>query len=207
MEGADVMNLDVMNKITYGLFVLTSKNGDKDNGCIINTVMQVTAVPNRIVIVVSKNSYTHNMILKSCEFNLSILDESSKFATYNNFGFRSGRDSDKFADVNFARAANGIAYLTEECNGYISGKVVNTVDLGTHTLFIADVTDGEVLANSDSVTYAYYYSNIKKKDSAATGKKGFICIVCGFIYEGDTLPPDYVCPVCGHGAQDFQPLQ
>lgn len=201
------MNLDVMNKITYGLFVLTSKNGDKDNGCIINTVMQVTAVPNRIVIVVSKNSYTHNMILKSCEFNLSILDESSKFATYNNFGFRSGRDSDKFADVNFARAANGIAYLTEECNGYISGKVVNTVDLGTHTLFIADVTDGEVLANSDSVTYAYYYSNIKKKDSAVTGKKGFICIVCGFIYEGDTLPPDYVCPVCGHGAQDFQPLQ
>lgn len=201
------MNLDVMNKITYGLFVLTSKNGDKDNGCIINTVMQVTAVPNRIAIAVSKNSYTHDMILKSCEFNLSILDESSKFATYNNFGFRSGRDSDKFADVNFARAANGIAYLTEECNGYISGKVVNTVDLGTHTLFIADVTDGEVLANSDSVTYAYYYSNIKKKDSAVTGKKGFICIVCGFIYEGDTLPPDYVCPVCGHGAQDFQPLQ
>lgn len=201
------MDINVMNKITYGLFVLTSKDGDKDNGCIINTVMQVTAVPNRISIAVNKNSYTHDMILQNKKFNLSILDENSQFATYNNFGFKSGRDNDKFVDVDFARAANGITYLTKECNGYISGKVINTVDLGTHTLFIADVEDGEILSDSDSVTYAYYYSNIKKRDNVAAGKKGFICIVCGFIYEGDVLPPDYICPVCGHGVQDFRPLQ
>ncbi|MCH5150172.1 MAG: flavin reductase [Spirochaetales bacterium] len=200
------MNINVMNKITYGLFVLTSKDGDKDNGCIINTAMQVTAVPNRISIAVNKNSYTHDMILQTGKFNLSILDENSRFATYQNFGFKSGRDSDKLVNVSFARAANGITYLTEECNGYISGKVVNTVDLGTHTLFIADVEDGEILSDSNSVTYAYYHSNIKTKDTAAAGKKGFICVVCGFIYEEDVLPPDYICPICGHGVQDFRPL-
>lgn len=200
------MNINVMNKITYGLFVLTSKEGDKDNGCIINTVMQVTSVPNRISIAVNKNSYTHDMILRTGKFNLSILDEHSQFTTYKNFGFKSGRDSDKFVHVDFTRAANGIIYLTKECNGYISGKVINTVDVGTHTLFIADVEDGEILSDSNSVTYAYYYANIKKRDTVAAGKKGFICIVCGFIYEGDVLPPDYICPVCGHGAQDFRPL-
>lgn len=196
-----------MNKITYGLFVLTSKDDDKDNGCIINTAMQVTSVPNRIAVAVSKSSYTHDMVLKTGKFNLSILDESSGFAVYKNFGFRSGRSNDKFVNVNFARAANGIVYLTDECNGYISEKVVETTDLGTHTLFISDVTDGEILSDRSSVTYAYYYSNIKKRDNAATDKKGFICVVCGFIYEGETLPEDYICPVCSHGVQDFRPLR
>lgn len=201
------MNIDVMNKITYGLFVLTSKDDDKDNGCIINTAIQVTSVPNRIAVAVSKSSYTHDMVLKTGKFNLSILDESSGFAVYKNFGFRSGRSNDKFVNVNFARAANGIVYLTDECNGYISGKVVETTDLGTHTLFISDVTDGEILSDRSSVTYAYYYSNIKKRDNAATDKKGFICVVCGFIYEGETLPEDYICPICSHGVQDFRPLR
>lgn len=200
------MNINVMNKLTYGLFVLTSKCDGKDNGCIINTAMQVTSVPNKIAIAVNKNNYTHDMILKSGEFNISILDENSQMATYNNFGMKSGRDNDKFVNVKIARAANGITYLTDECNGYISGKVVDSMDLGTHTLFIAEVTDGEILSESNSVTYAYYYSNIKKKDAVPAGKKGFICVVCGFIYEGDMLPDDYICPVCGHGVQDFRPL-
>lgn len=200
------MNIDVMNKISYGLFVLTAKDGEKDNGCIINTAMQVTIEPNCISVVVNKSNYTHDIILKNKEFNISILDESSQFATYKNFGFKSGRDSDKLVEVDFARAANGIVYLTKESNGYISGKVIKTVDLGTHTMFIAEVTDGEILSDKSSVTYAYYYSNIKEKDSVAAGKKGFICIVCGFIYEGETLPPDYICPICKHGAADFRPL-
>ncbi|MBO5288706.1 MAG: flavin reductase [Spirochaetales bacterium] len=200
------MNIDVMNKISYGLFVLTAKDGEKDNGCIINTAMQVTIEPNCISVVVNKSNYTHDIILKNKEFNISILDESSQFATYKNFGFKSGRDSDKLVEVDFARAANGIVYLTKESNGYISGKVIKTVDLGTHTMFIAEVTDGEILSDKSSVTYAYYYSNIKEKDNVAAGKKGFICIVCGFIYEGETLPPDYICPICKHGAADFRPL-
>lgn len=200
------MNIDVMNKISYGLFVLTAKDGEKDNGCIINTAMQVTIEPNCISVVVNKSNYTHDIILKNKEFNISILDESSQFATYKNFGFKSGRDSDKFVEVDFARAANGIVYLTKESNGYISGKVIKMVDLGTHTMFIAEVTDGEILSDKSSVTYAYYYSNIKEKDNVAAGKKGFICIVCGFIYEGETLPPDYICPICKHGAADFRPL-
>lgn len=200
------MNIDVMNKISYGLFVLTAKDGEKDNGCIINTAMQVTIEPNCISVVVNKSNYTHDIILKNKEFNISILDESSQFATYKNFGFKSGRDSDKLVEVDFARAANGIVYLTKESNGYISGKVIKTVDLGTHTMFIAEVTDGEILSDKSSVTYAYYYSNIKEKDNVAAGKKGFICIVCGFIYEGETLPLDYICPICKHGAADFRPL-
>ena len=200
------MNIDVMNKISYGLFVLTAKDGEKDNGCIINTAMQVTIEPNCISVVVNKSNYTHDIILKNKEFNISILDESSQFATYKNFGFKSGRDSDKLVEVDLARAANGIVYLTKESNGYISGKVIKTVDLGTHTMFIAEVTDGEILSDKSSVTYAYYYSNIKEKDNVAAGKKGFICIVCGFIYEGETLPPDYICPICKHGAADFRPL-
>lgn len=200
------MNIDVMNKISYGLFVLTAKDGEKDNGCIINTAMQVTIEPNCISVVVNKSNYTHDIILKNKEFNISILDESSQFATYKNFGFKSGRDSDKLVEVDFARAANGIVYLTKESNGYISGKVIKTVDLGTHTMFIAEVTDGEILSDKSSVTYAYYYSNIKEKDNVAAGKKGFICIVCGFIYEGETLPPDYICPICKHGVADFRPL-
>lgn len=199
------MNSKVMNKLSYGLFVLTAKDGDKDNGCIINTVSQVTTSPNRITIAVNKNNYTHDMITKTKEFNVSILDESAAFETFQHFGFQSGRDTDKFADIQYERAENGIAYLSKECNGYISGKVIDTVDLGTHTLFIADVTAGEVLSDRASATYAYYHANIKPS-AAPKEKKGYVCTICGYIYEGDTLPADFVCPICKHGADDFAPL-
>ncbi len=200
------MDSKVMNKLSYGLFVLTAKDGDKDNGCIINTGAQVTTSPNRIIITVNKDNYTHDMVMKTKEFNLSILDESASFATFQHFGFQSGRDTDKFADYEYSRAQNGVAYLTKECNGYISGKVVDTVDLGTHTLFIADVTGGEVLSDKPSATYTYYHANIKKAPGTEEKKKGFVCTICGYIYEGDTLPADFVCPICKHGAEDFQPL-
>lgn len=199
------MNNKVMNKLSYGLFVLTARDGEKDNGCIINTASQVTTSPNRIVVTVNKENYTHDMIMKTKEFNVSILDESADFSTFQNFGFQSGRDADKFAEITFARAENGIAYLTNECNGYISGKVVDTLDLGTHTMFIADVTGGEVLSENASATYAYYHANIKPS-AKPVEKKGYICTICGYIYEGDELPADFVCPICKHGAEDFKPL-
>lgn len=199
------MDLKVMNKFSYGLFILTARDGTKDNGCVINTAMQVTANPNRIAIAVNKSNYTHDMILKTGEFNISILDESTKFGTFKNFGFKSGRDSDKMVEIKYNRSENGITYLTDECNAYVSAKVCSTVDLGSHTLFIADVTDGQILSSNPSATYAFYHSNIKPAASSAP-KKGFICTICGYIYEGDTLPDDFICPICKHPASDFKPL-
>lgn len=204
-EEGRAMDNKVMNQLSYGLFVLTAKDGDKDNGCIVNTAAQVTTTPNRIIVTVNKENYTHDMIKKTGEFNVSVLDESSTFDTFQHFGFQSGRDTDKFAEITFARAENGIAYLTKECNAYISGKVTDTIDLGTHTMFIADVTEGEVLSDKASATYAYYHANIKPS-AKPVEKKGYICTICGYIYEGDSLPADFICPICKHGAEDFKPL-
>lgn len=199
------MDSQVMNKLSYGLFVLTARDGEKDNGCIINTAMQVTTTPNRIIVTVNKDNYTHDMIMKTREFNVSILDEGAVFETFQHFGFQSGRDTDKFAEITFARSDNDIAYLTKESNGYISGRVVDTIDLGTHTMFIAEVTAGKILSEKPSATYAYYHANIKPS-AKPVEKKGYICTICGYIYEGDELPADFVCPVCKHGAEDFKPL-
>lgn len=204
-EEGRAMDNKVMNQLSYGLFVLTAKDGDKDNGCIVNTAAQVTTTPNRIIVTVNKENYTHDMIKKTGEFNVSVLDESATFDTFQHFGFQSGRDTDKFAEITFARAENGIAYLTKECNAYISGKVTDTIDLGTHTMFIADVTGGEVLSDKASATYAYYHANIKPS-AKPVEKKGYICTICGYIYEGDSLPADFVCPICKHGAEDFKLL-
>ena len=197
----------VTRNFSYGLFVLTARDGEKDNGCIINTAIQAASDPLRVVICVNKANYTHDMIAKTGAFNLSFLSETSKFATYQNFGFQSGRDVEKLERVSFRRSANGIAYLTEEVNAYLSGKVVQSVDLGSHTMFIADVVGGEVLSKEPSVTYAYYFANIKPKpDAPKAEKKGWICTICGYIYEGETLPNDYICPICKHPASDFQKL-
>lgn len=200
------MDSQVMNNLSYGLFVLTAKDRDKDNGCIINTAAQVTTTPNRIIVTVNKDNLTHDMIVDTGEFNVSILDESASFDTFKQFGFQSGRDVDKFLEVSFARAQNGIVYLTKQCNGYISGKVVESKDLGTHTMFIAEVTDGGVLSDKPSATYAFYHSNIKPSAKPVQEKQGFVCTVCGYIYEGSELPADFVCPLCKHGAEDFKPL-
>ena len=155
------MDPKTMYKLTYGLFVLTAKEGDKDNGCIINTAIQVTSQPNRISIAVNKSNYTHDMIIRTKKFNVSIISEKAGFDLFKHWGFQSGRDVDKAIGVDLSRAANGICYIANGCNAYLSAKVINTVDLGTHTLFIADVTDGEVLAGDESCTYGYYQSNIK----------------------------------------------
>ncbi|MDD6047703.1 MAG: flavin reductase [bacterium] len=196
-----------MFKLSYGLFVLTARDGAKDNGCIINTAAQLTSSPLRISITVNKANYTHDMIQKTGVFNVSILSESTPFSVFQQYGFQSGRTADKLSGKE-PRTENGVAYLAEHANAVISGKVVSTVDCGTHTLFIADVTEAHVLSKEASATYAYYFEHIKPKPQpAAEKKKGYVCKICGYVYEGETLPPDFVCPLCKHGADDFEPLK
>ncbi len=201
------MDKNVMHNIGYGLYVLTAKENDKQNGCIINTLIQLTSTPNRVSIAVNKQNYTHDMILRTGKFNVSLLTENTPFDVFKNFGFQSGRDCDKFADFkNYKEAANGINYITDYTNSYLSATVESTIDLGTHTLFIALVDDGEVLSKEPSLTYAYYHKNIKPRPEK-TSKKGWRCKICGYIYEGETLPNDFVCPICKHGAEDFEKIE
>lgn len=196
------MNNDVMFNISYGLYVLTAKEGDKHNGCIINTLQQITTTPNKVSITVNKENYTHDMIMRTGEFNASIISESADFEMFKHFGFQSGRAVDKFADYPMGIADNGLAYVTNGVNGYVSGKVISSVDLGTHTMFIADVVGGEVLNEEASATYDYYHKNIKAAPEAKAA--GWVCKICGYVYEGDMLPEDFVCPWCKHGASDFE---
>lgn len=195
---------NAMFKLSYGLFVLTA-GGEKDNGCIINTVTQITDSPKRISIAVNKANYTHDLILKSGTFNVSVLDTNADFALFTRFGFQSGREANKFEGLeSVARSENGLMYLTEMSNAFLSGKVIQTLDYGTHTVFIADVTEAKVLESAPSMTYAYYFDHVKPKPNNLTTPHGWVCKICGYIYEGDELPADYICPLCKHGAEDFE---
>ena len=196
------MNKNVMNNISYGLYVLTAKEDGKHNGCIINTLQQVTTTPDRISITVSKENYTHDMIQRTGEFNVSIISETADFELFKHFGFQSGRDVDKFADYPMGISDNGLAYLISSANGYVSGKVISSTDLGTHTMFIADVLGGEVLNEDPSATYEYYHKNIKA--APAEESKGWVCKICGYVHEEADLPADFICPWCKHGASDFE---
>ena len=203
------MDKKAMYKLTYGLFVVTARSGEKDNGCIINTAAQVTSSPNRISIAVNKENFTHDMIKETGKFNLSILSEQAGFEVFKHFGFQSGRTVDKFDGFGAcARSANGLYYVTEGTNAYISAVVEQAIDLGSHTLFIAAVEDMEVLSDVPSATYAYYQANIKPKQEkpASTGKTAWRCTVCGYIYEGEELPADFICPLCKHPASDFEKI-
>lgn len=202
------MDKKVMFQLTYGLFVVTAKEGEKINGCITNTAMQVTSSPNRISLTVNKANYTHDMIARTGEFNVTVLSEKTPFDLFKRFGFASGRDTNKFDGFKlFAYAANGIPYILQGANAYLSGKVVQSIDLGTHTMFIADVTEGETLSTLPSVTYDYYQKNIKPAPVSSEKKEGktvWRCKVCGYEYEGEELPEDFICPLCKHGAEDFE---
>lgn len=197
------MDKNALFKLSYGLFVLTAKQDGKDNGCIINTVQQVTSDPMRISVTVNKENLTHDMVLSTGEFNVSVLTEDAVFWIFQHYGFQSGRDVDKFQNLPEARTANGIRYVEGCTNAVLSGKVIQTVDCGTHTLFIADVTEAKVLDNAPSVTYQYYFDHIKPKPEPAQQGK-WVCKICGYVYEGDTLPPDFICPWCKHGVEDFE---
>ncbi|MBR6700285.1 MAG: flavin reductase [Firmicutes bacterium] len=200
------MDNKVMFNITYGLYVLTANEKGKDNGCIINTLSQVTSTPNRISITVNKSNHTHDMIKNTKKFNVSLLTEETSFDLFKHFGFQTGKDTDKFADYEgYARAENGIVYLTKYANSFISGDVVQEIDLGTHTMFIADAADGQVISDVPSVSYAYYHKNIKPAPEAKKAG-GWRCKICGYVYEGDELPADFVCPLCKHPASDFEKI-
>ena len=206
-----MQNKKAMQALSYGLFVLTARQGEKDNGCIINTGMQVTTNPNRVVFTVNKSNYTHDMLMSSKRFTLSVISEKADFSLFHHFGFQSGREVDKFAGyADAVRGENEVMRPTKGINAWINGWVVSTLDLGTHTLFLADVVDGDVVSSDPSATYAYYQSHIKPKPqapAAPSDKKRWVCKVCGYIYEGDTLPADFVCPLCKHPASDFEEMK
>ena len=196
---------NAMFSLSYGLFVLTARDGAKDNGCIINTVTQLTDTPKRISIAVNKANYTHDMIKKTGVFNVSVLSNDAPFAMFQPYGFQSGRDVDKFAGVQgMARATNGVYYLPYCTNAFISARVTQTIEFETHTLFIADVTEARQLSDVPSMTYAYYFANVKPKPSKLKEQHGWVCKICGYVYEGEELPADFICPLCKHGAEDFE---
>ena len=197
---------NAMFSLSYGLFVLTAREGAKDNGCIINTVTQLTDSPKRISICVNKANYTCEMIRRTGAFNVSVLSNDAPFAMFRHYGFQSGRDTDKFAGVSgMARAVNGIYYVPYCTNAFLSGKVVQEIEFETHFLFIAEVTEARVLNSVPSMTYAYYFANVKPKPQKPAEKKPcWVCKICGWVYEGEELPPDIICPLCKHGAADFE---
>jgi rubrerythrin len=203
------MDKKAMYKISYGLFVVTSAENGRDNGCITNTLAQVTSEPNRVSLCVNKANLTHDMILSSGIFSASVISEQADFALFKRFGFQSGRDADKFADfTDTKRLGNGLLAVTKGTNAVISGKVIQSVDLGSHTMFIADVTGMEVLSDAPSATYEFYQSNIKPKPEAvgktSDGQTIWRCVICGYEYVGEELPEDFICPICKHPASDFE---
>ena len=199
------MDSSVLFNIGYGLYVVIAKD-EKDNGCIINTVMQVTSDPLQIAIAVNKKNLTQQMISKTRKFNVSILTEEADFEMFKHFGYQSGRDVDKFANFfDVKRSSNGLYYITKNTNSYMSAYVQQEIDLGTHFLFIGQLVASENLSDDKSATYEYYQNNVKPKPET-NNKKGWRCKICGYIYEGEKLPADYICPICKHGASDFEKL-
>ncbi len=200
------MDTNTLFKIGYGLYVLTANENGKDNGCIINTVMQVTCEPCQIVLAVNKCNYTCEMIQRTKKLNISVLDEGTQFEICKTFGYQTGRNSDKFANfLDAKRSPNGVLYITKDTNAYMSAYVKQEIDLGTHILFIAQLVDAEILSDKPTVTYDFYQKNIKPQPQTSA-KKGWRCKICGFIYEHENLPADYICPICKHGAVDFEKL-
>lgn len=200
------MDTKALFKIGYGLYVLTANEDGKDNGCIVNTVMQVTSDPCMIAIAVNKQNYTEKMISNTRKFNISTLSEGVKFDLFKRFGFQSGKDVDKFADFyDTKRSPNGILYITKNTNSFMSAYVKQEIDLGTHTMFMGQLVEAQCLTEVPTVTYDYYHRNIKPKPEK-TEKKGWRCKICGYVYEGEDLPQDFICPWCKHGIQDFEKI-
>lgn len=205
-ETANKNDLNALFNIGYGLYVVTSNDGKKDNGLIVNTVTQVTNTPNRIAVTINKENYSHHVIKQTKMMNINCLSVDAPFSVFETFGFQSGRNVDKFADCTPLRSDNGLVFLPRYINSFMSLKVEQYVDLDTHGMFICSITESRVINNTESMSYAYYHSNVKPK-SQTSGKKGYVCTVCGWVYEGDELPADLVCPLCKHGASDFVEIE
>ncbi len=202
---ANKQNMTALFKIGYGLYVITAKDDCKDTGCIANAVVQVTNTPNRVAVTLNKANYTHDVIMATKKLNVNCLSVDAPFDVFVNFGFQSGRDVNKFETWPLLRAGNGIAYLPKYINSFMSLEVEAVHDLGTHSMFICSVPEARVISGRETMTYNYYQANVKPKPQP-TKKKGFVCNVCGYIYEGDELPADFICPICKHPASDFRPL-
>jgi flavorubredoxin/flavin reductase (DIM6/NTAB) family NADH-FMN oxidoreductase RutF len=205
-ETANKNDLTALFKIGYGLYVVTSNDGKKDNGLIVNTVTQVTNSPNRIAVTINKENYSHHIIKQTGIMNINCLTIDAPFSVFEAFGFVSGRNVDKFKDCEPLRSDNGLVFLPRYINSFMSLKVEQYVDLDTHGMFICSVTEARVLSDRETMTYSYYHANVKPKPETE-GKKGYVCQICGWVYEGETLPEDIVCPLCKHGAADFEPIQ
>ncbi|MBO5982891.1 MAG: flavin reductase, partial [Clostridia bacterium] len=208
-QNADTANKNDMTalfNIGYGLYVVTSNDGKKDNGLIVNTVSQVTNTPNRIAVTINKQNYSHHVIKQTGKMNVNCLTTDAPFKVFETFGFQSGRNVDKFKDCTPLRSENGLVFLPKHINSFMSLKVEEYVDLDTHGMFICSVTEARVISNMETMTYNYYQSEVKPKPDT-DGKKGWVCKICGYIYEGDPLPEDYICPLCKHPASDFEPIK
>ena len=205
-ETANKNDLTALFKIGYGLYVVTSNDGKRDNGLIVNTISQVTSSPNRVAVCINKDNYSHHVIKQTGIMNVNCLSVEAPFSVFENFGFQSGRNVDKFAnEESLVRSDNGLVFLSKYINAFMSLKVEQYVDLDTHGMFICTVTEARVLSDKETMTYTYYQANVKPKPETE-GKKGYVCKVCGYVYEGDELPDDFVCPLCKHGAADFEPI-
>ncbi len=203
---ANKSDMTALFKIGYGLYVVTCNDGKKDNGLIVNTVSQVTDTPNRIAVTINKANYSHHVIKQAGKMNVNCLTVDAPFKVFEAFGFQSGRNVDKFADCTPLRSDNGLVFLPRYINAFMSLKVEQYVDLDTHGMFICSVTEARVISDVETMTYAYYHANVKPKPQTE-GKKGYVCKICGYVYEGEELPEDFICPLCKHGAQDFEPIQ
>lgn len=206
-QTANKHDMNALFKIGYGLYVVTSNDGKKDNGLIVNTVQQVTNTPNRVSVAINKQNYSHHVIKQSGIMNVNCLTTQAPFKVFENFGFNSGRNVNKFENCEVEmRSDNGLLFLPKYINAFLSLKVENYVDLDTHGLFICSVTEARVISDAESMTYDYYFNNVKPKPQTE-GKKGYVCKICGYVYEGDKLPEDIVCPLCKHGYADFEPIK
>ena len=216
------MDNNTMFKLSYGVYVVTAKDGNEHNGCIINTATQIVQTPNTMIVALNKGNHTHDMLKKTKKLCLSVLSTKAGPEIFERFGFQSGRDVNKFEDYDKVKgASNDLLYINEGTNAYICGDIENVLDYGTHSMFVVKVTDAQILSEDESMTYAYYHEHVKpeltrrynermgKKDDASEKKDGaktkkWVCKVCGYVYEGDALPKDYICPLCKHGAEDFE---
>lgn len=205
-DTANKNDLTALFNIGYGLYVVTSNDGKRDNGIIVNTVTQVTNTPNRIAVTINKENYSHHIVKQTGKMNVNCLTVDAPFSIFERFGFQSGRNVDKFEGMTPLRSENGLAFLQRYINSFMSLKVEQYVDLDTHGMFICSVTEARVISDRDTMTYSYYYDNVKPKPDTE-GKKGFVCKICGYVYEGETLPDDFICPLCKHGAADFEEIK
>ena len=204
-ETANKNDMSALFNIGYGLYVVTSNDGKKDNGLIVNTITQVTNTPNRIAVTINKENYSHHVINQTGIMNVNCLSVDAPFSVFEQFGFVSGRNVDKFANCKPNRSDNGLVFLPRYINSFMSLKVEQYIDLGTHGMFICSITEARVINNQETMSYSYYHENVKPKPDVS-GTKGYVCKICGYVYEGDELPEDYICPLCKHGAIDFEPI-